>query len=307
MRKGTKITLIIALCFLALGLVFYAVAIGVTGRFNYNPIELDPTGAVTRTEVITESFRNIRVEDVECNIRLLPAEDGNVSVVCTDTSMYKHQILVRNDTLIITAEECGTFWDHLFQVSAGEQELTVFLPFPELDHLHLETVSGDVRISNDFSVLSLYAGSVSGNVELTCPVLDDLTVETVSGNIRLLEIAPQSLTCSTTSGITILEHTDTSELHIETVSGEVTLTDVTVSEFTDLSAVSGSIRLNNMDCGDLIAETVSGSITGTVPTVKCFETETVSGSIYISEHHSDAPLWSLSTTSGDIHIVIEHP
>lgn len=304
MKKATKITLTIALCFLAIGMVLYIAAIRATGQFGYNPGELDTVGTVTQTEFVEEFFHSIHITDVECDIHILPAEDGRVSVVYTDTDLYRHELQVRDGTLVITAKNTGSFWGQFFVIDTIEQEVTVYLPFSDLDELRLETVSGEVHIAPSFSVRTLSASSTSGNVEASCPVSETLNASSVSGNIHLSDTRPQSVNCSTTSGNISLERAEAANLFIDTVSGEVFLSEVTIAEFTDLSSVSGGIHLNHMDSSTLTASTVSGSITGTVPSVKCFDTDTTSGSIYVSDHTSDAPVWEISTVSGDIHITV---
>lgn len=306
MKKAAKITAIIALCCLVLGLGLYAAAAAITGRLAYKTeISLDTIGLVKETVVISESFQNIRIEDVECDLRLLPAEDGRVTVVYTDSDLYRHNVLVKDNTLIITAEDVGTFWDRLFMISTGKQEVTVYLPFSELDRVSLDTVSGDVEIPGDFAIRALSAGSTSGNIILSCAVSDRLTAETVSGNIRAADASPESAVLSSTSGNVTLERASLVSLCVDTVSGEIILTEVTVAEFTDLSSISGSVHLNHMDSASLSASTVSGAVTGTVPAVKNFQTDTTSGSVYVSESHSDAPRWEISTVSGNIHISVE--
>lgn len=304
MKKATKITLVIALCCLVLGIGLYAAAVALTGQFSYSADIFDTTDSIIETKLVLEDFRSILIEDVECDLRLLPAEDGNVTVVYTDNNLYHHDLRVTDETLIITVRDVSTFWDHIFMVSTGKQEVTVYLPFSGLDRVSLDTVSGDVEIPEGFAIRTLSAGSTSGDISLTCAVSEQLTAGTVSGNIRLNGISPETMTLSSTSGNVTLEASCPVELFVDTVSGEILLSEVTAEEFTDLSSTSGGIHLNDADSAALSASTVSGDITGTVPSVKHFRTDTTSGSVYVSESHSDAPVWELSTVSGNIHITV---
>lgn len=287
MKKSTKILLFLALGFIILGLALYGAAIGVTGRFSLDVLTFDSREPSAGTRVITESFHSIRITDVQCDIRFLPSEDETVTVAYTDTNRYRHDIRVENDTLIIAAQDTGTFWSRLFRMDLFQEEhtLTIFLPFREVHQVEAASISGGIRIPEEFTLHSLSARTVSGTIALNCQVLNDLDIENTSGTITL-------------------ENSFPAELSIETVSGEVILTDVTVSEFTELSSVSGNLLLNNFDCPSLNAETVSGTVTGSILSPKHVLTDTTSGSVYISENRSDAPKWEIETVSGDIHITI---
>lgn len=285
MKKFAKIVLIIALSFLVLGIGLYAAAVGITGKFalSYKKAP-DTTHSESKTETIRESFHSIRIDDIECDIRLVPAEGDQTMVEYTDSKLYRHHVQVKDGTLILTAEDISTFWDRFFVISRSH-EIVVHLPFSQLEALCIETVSGDIQVPNDFSIGYLTIDSTSGNAELACKVSGSVTIETVSGSISL-------------------EHTAPNELFLETTSGEANLTAVTVGEFAALSTVSGNLHLNNVEAPFLLASTVSGHITGSTPTVKSFQTDTISGNVKLSEDHSDAPVWELSTVSGDIRITV---
>lgn len=285
MKKASKIILIIALCFLVLGIGLYAAAVGMTGKLGLSYAQMQDTiHSESKSETIREPFQSIRINDVECDIRLVPAEGSDTVVEYADCNLYQHEIRVKDGTLIITAEDVSNFWDRFFVISRSH-EIIIHLPFSQLEELGIETVSGDIQVPSDFSIGFLSIGTTSGNVEIACPVSGSVTIETVSGSITL-------------------EHTAPNELFLEATSGEVNLTAVTAGEFAELSTVSGNIQLNGVEAPSLLASTVSGNLTGTTPTVKSFQTDTTSGSVYLSDHQSDAPVWELTTVSGDIRMTV---
>lgn len=307
MKKATKITLWIACGMLILGLALYIAAVITTGQFGLYRQELlinAPEDLEMKTVAIQDSFQNIRVEELSCDVRIAPSPDGTCSVVYPTSKRYTHTAAVSGDTLTVRGTSVRSFMN-FFSIVLGTQEVVIYLPFDEIDDLFITSVSGDISVPEGFSIETLTVKSTSGDIALACQVSSSASVKTTSGEIELDHCNPQSLTCSSTSGDLSVNHVATGTLEISTVSGEIDLEDITADEEAHLSSTSGNIRFIQLESPYLSARTVSGDVYGTVPTAKDILTQTTSGNVKISGSQEGQSQWRITTTSGNIRVSVE--
>lgn len=307
MKKATKITLWIACGMLILGLALYIAAVITTGQFGLYRQELlidSPEDLETKTVTIQDSFQNIRVEELSCDVRIAPSPDGTCSVIYPTSKRYTHTATVSGDTLTVRGTSVRSFMN-FFSIVLGTQEVVIYLPFDEIDDLSITSVSGDISVPEGFSIETLTVKSTSGDIALACQVSSSASVKTTSGEIELDHCNPQSLTCSSTSGDLSVNHVAAGTLEISTVSGEIDLEDITADEEAHLSSTSGNIRFIQLESPYLSARTVSGDVYGTVPTAKDILTQTTSGNVKISGSQEGQPQWRITTTSGNIRVSVE--
>lgn len=144
-------------------------------------------------------------------------------------------------------------------------------------YCEVETVSGDIHLSDTIVSVSSDISTVGGNIDIKNQgVIKDMTVENVSGNIELTASVQD-------------------EIEAETVSGNLNVNMLMPAEKCELSTVSGNIALKMPE--------------GTAFSVKC---ETVSGNISC-EHEAvtendtfkiagGGKLYKIETVSGNIKI-----
>lgn len=266
MKKGTKIALIVSACCIALGMILFFVGMAMEG-FDFEKLSLgmfDTTHPVTKTADVAEEFYNIRIEDTQCDIQLLPSKDGTCSVVYTDNDLFTHRIAVTDQTLTITNEETGSWQDHFSFSWGSELFVKVYLPVDTLERLEITTASADIYISHDFSFRE---------VSLSCG----------SGDINLNNINSDSL-------------------NAETGSGDIELDRVTVAGHMELETGSGDIEFSRIDSNTADLRTGSGDIEGTILNAKDFYADTGSGDIELPRSDGSAGRWNFDTGSGDIEI-----
>lgn len=307
MKKATKITLWIACGMMIVGLALYIAAVITTGQFGLYRTELlteSPESFHSETVTISNTFRNILVEELACDVRIAPSTDGTCSVIYPTSKRYTHTATVSGDTLTVRGTSVRSFLN-FFSITLGTQEVVIYLPINQMEDLSITTVSGDITVPEGFSVQTLSAKSTSGDIEVACQVSSSLSVGTVSGDPSLSHCSPWRMTCSSTSGDFSIKDVTADTLEVGTVSGEIDLEDVTVEEEAVLSTTSGDIWFENLESPYLSAKTTSGDVSGTSPTAKDFLTQTTSGNVKIYGSQEGQPQWRITTTSGNIRISVE--
>lgn len=285
MKRSTKYILIIAFCFILLGIGLYVAAIAQTGRFNLNSQVFSSDYTLPKSFYSDEEVQSLHITEIDCHIQILPAEDNRVAVTWTDTPLCSHDVRLEDGRLEITAKNTAKGMSHLFSFDIEQCNLTIYLPAGIYGESHISSVSGDIIIPAEFQFRDLDVETVSGCVSLSCAVEENLDLDTTSGEISLEGIRPRSL-------------------ELDSISGEVLLTDLAVSEFSKLNTVSGDIQLMGFDSPRLICETVSAMVSGTILSPRNIRTDTTSGTIRISDRCAYGTDWQISTVSGDIDISV---
>ena len=241
----------------AIGLIILAGAFAVSG---FSPLRLSRTvaGYEERTKDFVAEFSEVRIQDVDASIRVLPSEDGRCSVHYDVTGRSNYHIEIVGDALVIEHER---HWLDSFGIFMSAPKLTVYLPRTAYDALDVQDVSGSITVE-DLDVGTLNIKTTSGSIRLTDVRAEgDATLKTVSGSIRLASVRADDLTAGTTSGGIRLDDVDAGSLELHTVSGSIKGTLAAGKEF-DASSVSGRISVpeSTPGAGACRASTTSGSI-----------------------------------------------
>ena len=305
MSKVAKVVLITAIVMVVVGLgvaVTGAVIIkknGGIGGENYTKKEM----------VITDSFKNVVVDEVSSNVVFKPSQDGQVRIEYFDSDRHTHQIEVSGDTLKIFYKDnnilpwwmqidFGNWWNS----SEVEIVTTVYLPAGDYGSLDIDTVSGDVNIPSDFSFNSASFNTVSGDVSALCKLSGAVKASTTSGNVTAAGINGTGVDVNTVSGeVSITDASVNGVVDIDTTSGDVTLTKV-VSGTTKVSTTSGDIKVTEVNADSISISTTSGDVKGTVVGDHEYDTDTVSGDITIPSNIKGMPMIDIDTVSGDIEL-----
>lgn len=320
--NSTKKIIWIAAILILVGAVFCIGAMA-AGGFDWN--RLGTMSYVTRTHRIDQAFSGIVVESEEYSVRLLPSQDGECKVLCTDSEDGKlfHTVSVLEGTLTIRRQDDRSWHEHV-GTSFAKMEIEVYLPQKDYESLTVRTASGRVEVSRELSFADARVETASGSVHFSAEAGKELTVKTASGRIQISNASPEAMSVRSASGSITLEaiHGD-SRLNSETASGRITLTNVECREvtvdtesggirFTDVLAseklsarsASGSVHLERCDAEALSIRTTSGSVKGSLLSEKVFLTDTSSGSVSVPRTVSGG-VCEITTASGSIKITIE--
>lgn len=263
MSKGKKIAIIIAVIFIGVGILMAGAALVLTG-FNFS--KLNTRNYEVQKVEVDETFNNIEIEDVECDIQLAKSNDGICRVEFTATEGIEHNISVDNGLLKVTRIDTRKWYECIGIFSWEEMRVTVYLPEKEYDSLKLNTVSGNIIVPEEFIFVNAVASSTSGDV--------------------------------------IMSYVEAEELFASSTSGDVELFSVIINGDADIKAVSGDIELEGCDAESFRIKTVSGDVDGEILTTKNFVTNTTSGNVRVPVSDYSAGECVIDTTSGDIEIEI---
>ncbi len=335
MNKNKKKFLWIALLLVAAGIIISFIALAAMG-FRWSQPESDSWSS--HTYVVEQSFSHMDI-NASGNVRLLPAQGNQTTVVYETIEGVDYDITVTNDTLeihrndkrkwyqrwILWAEDSDldiylpqqTYQSLRLSAYSGNMEIPAFFSFDQADiynsggninftanvhgELSLETVSGNIYTSGNHS-RSLHVEAVSGDILVESVTLEeDLYAQTVSGNLHFIDVKGQHITTTSTSGDILVESaTINGDLHAQTVSASLTLNDVLCQDIVATST-SGDMEINHLIAqGHIQADNISGDIQLQACDAASLTLETVSGDIGGSLL-SDK-WFTVYTTSGDVQV-----
>lgn len=298
MSKFAKFTLITALVLIVLGLCLAAVSWSLGGA---DWSELDGIHAQVAEKPLEEAFSSVYIADTFCDVYVEPSMDDSASVSYTDSDLSVHTVTVKDGVLNILTEETGTWKDRLFLFQTTQLSVKLYLPQKVYDSIVIQTTSGNIFLG-DIGVTMADLSSTSGDILSYASPADQLNLNATSGSITAFGTASTFLNAAVTSGDIHLSGFRCEFLSAQSTSGEMELTDVLASGDILLSASSGDIDLHWVDSETATITTTSGDIEGSILSSKQFMTETSSGELRVPASDSNATVWNICTSSGDVEL-----
>lgn len=321
MKKGTKISLIVASILLVAGLVLSFTILAVV---DPKALEWNTEEFAMKTEIIDIPFSDIRILTAAADIRLMPATDGICRVEHPESKYTGYDIVTKDGLLSIEYRNTRKWYQFIsFDFSAFNQEVRVYLPQSQYDAVMLHTASGDIAVDVGVEYKTAKCSTASGDIAWHAKVTESCDLQTASGDILLHDMnsdgsihlrtnsgkcTATNLKCDsfvvkTTSGDAVLANITADRFTAEAVSGEMLLSACTGQQMI-LDTTSGDIELTNCDGEDITLTTVSGDIEGTLSSPKLFESHTTSGDISLPRSEAVSSRCSVKTVSGDVEIDI---
>ncbi|MCI8332179.1 MAG: DUF4097 domain-containing protein [Clostridiales bacterium] len=337
MNPKKKIALIIAAVFAAAGIIaLFAACLLI--QFDFT--RLNTMKFEAKTHEVSESFHNISISDLECDVIIVPTDNDLCRVVCYETSKIINTVEVKDDTLLITRQDKRSWYEHFGIWWTENNTVTLYLPEREYEYLYVKTVSGEISIADSFTfcdtkLLStsgdivftgnsrgdLFAKTTSGNITLknsqaktaevrstsgdisfTGDIQGDLLLKSTSGDIRLQNSRAGRTEAYSTSGDCSLSELSIASLTLKTTSGGIKAQDVTAEGHAELVSTSGDIRLDKTDAASFFIKSTSGDVKGSLLSGKNFITHTSSGSVQTPASIEGSGTCEIKTSSGDIRI-----
>ena len=302
MSNAKKTAMIVAGACIAAGLLAVLAAM-ILIRFDVR--RLNTVQFETKTYPVQESFRHIDIRDVDCDVRLLPSEDGQCRVVCTESDRIINTVEVRSDTLTITRRDTRRWYERISLWWGSGLTLTVYLPEQEYQTLFLKTVSGDISVPDDLAFAQAEISSTSGDISFLGRTTGGLTIQSTSGEIEAGNASGGDVRVTAVSGDVRLSDVAARALNVKTTSGEIELRSVVAEQGADVQSTSGDVEFDRFDAGSIQIKTVSGEVEGSLLSSKAFETHTTSGEVRVPLSDPSAGACSVTTTSGDIKIEVK--
>lgn len=320
MKTAKKVAIIVAVVMIVAGL---AVSAGALFMLDFDFTKLNTISFVTNTYEIDEEISSISVNGAECDVRILPSEDGSCKVVCQESDKISHTIDVENNELVVERHDNRKWYEHI-GVYWGEMEIAIYIPQGEYDDLYAKNLSGDIVIPEGFSFESAEVQSTSGSVRFLADVSGELSAQSTSGDVYIANASPTKLKATSTSGDVTIDHVTVqgsvivkvvsgdmklSGIRCESVtvnatSGDIDFSDVVTTDSIQAENVSGDIDLHMCDGASLWLKTSSGDVSGTLLTEKMFLTDTSSGDVDVPRSASGGEC-EIITVSGDIEFEIK--
>lgn len=217
MSKRKITAIIIAVCLIFGGAIISAIAL-TNADFDFSTFNTVKTE--NNSYEITESFSEIDINALECDIKLLPATDGVCKVICSENDKIKHDVAVENGTLTVKRYDNREWYEHI-GIYSNEMQITVYLPNADYQKLNIRTVSGDICISN-INVDTFNCKSTSGDIELLNVVaLNAFEIKTTSGDIDFAACDSKNISLISTSGDVEGSLLSGKNFIVDTTSGDI--------------------------------------------------------------------------------------
>ncbi len=318
MKKNTALWLILATVLVLLGGCIFVAAMT---KLGWDFTKLSLSNYETNTYTLRADFTAIEVDTDTADIRFLPADSEECTVVIHEKENMKHTVTVENGILAITAVDEREWYDYIF--SFGQETLTVYLPESTYDSLSIDSDTGDVEIPESFSFGSLKIELSTGDVTCSASAANSITVIVSTGRITLRNLSARALLlCSTTGRISLANVTCAEDLRIEVSTGDVYLSrvtcknlvstgdtgdinlrDVVAAETFSIERSTGDVELERSDAAGITVTTSTGDVEGTLLTEKTFIAQTSTGDVDVPREGNGGRC-EISTGTGDIKIKI---
>ena len=194
---------------------------------------------------------------------IIKKTDGTARVTCFETDKVYHNVKVENGTLKIESVAKHNV-HHIGFVRP--LSVTIYLPEKEYGNLEIESDTGNVSISNDFTFKTIDISCDTGNVEL------------------------DTINCS--------------KLIVDCDTGNVALDNTVASSSMNVDVDTGDIRLSECDAPDINLESSLGDIKGTLLTGKKFIAKSDLGNVDVPENDPTGGVCTIYTDLGNIKITI---
>lgn len=305
MKKSMKIALWISLGMVLLGLVLSGIAFGAVG-FRVKEL-VNPLLSVTEPHTFrfAESVSSVEIRDSSCDVRVLPANDGQITVVCEDTARCPHRVAVENGILKVECAEDWEWYEYLLPDFSKDRHVTVYLPETMAEgSLSVSVSSGDVSLTGLSFLKNVSVQSSSGDITVKqCTVQEALEVRTSSGDMDVMNCSLGGFRTESSSGDGEFHSITALWMDGSASSGDLELTNVICAETLLLKTSSGDVDVKSCDGASLSLETTSGDVEATLRTGKMFHTETSSGRVRVPSD-SEGGICNIVTVSGDISVKV---
>ena len=319
MSKATKIWLIIASCFLLVGLVIFG---SISNIIGWDVIPFSQNYQTHSAEIM-EDFSAISIETTTADIFFTQSRNGTCVVECYDKDDVWYSCEVRDNTLKIQHND-DREWYKRIGLNLETPKITVYLPKTQYDLLFIEEDTGDIEVPKDFAFKETDVTLTTGDINFYA-TSDAVKIKTSTGDIEVEDSTVGSLDVSVTTGEVSLEKVKCAgDLGVEVTTGEVELDGVrcknlvsngstgsiilkntVATEKLVVDRSTGGVKFEGADASEISVKTDTGSISGTLLSEKVFIAQSDTGRVSVPETTSGGKC-KLTTDTGSIKIEISN-
>ena len=315
-----KTIIIIAIALLSIGAAVFMVGLAFSG---FDIAKLDNAKYENNAYDLSEEVGKIEISTQEAEITFKKSENGEIRVECYEREKVKHEVLIENGTLKITAVDKRKWYDYITFFSFGTTHVTVYLDSDYYDSLFIDNIVGKVSVPSAFSFGSSDIKTTTGDVNFGATVRENLKIKTTTGDVNIESVSAENIDVSVTTGRIECKKINCSDkLSLKVSTGRTTLTDVNCKEFVsegstgrltlknvvatdsfDIERSTGDVSFDNCDAEKITVKTSTGDVWGTLRSEKVFNAKTTTGKVSVPNSVSGGKC-EIITTTGDIEISI---
>lgn len=319
MNRSTKIWVIIAVILVLIGFLIFR---GVMSHLNWDFTKLSTADYVTNSYEITEEYKNISIISDTADIEFAVSDIPESSVKCYEQANVKHDVTVKNNTLVIEVKDTRKWYEHI-GLFFDNTKISLYIPQGEYAELSIKSDTGDVEIPKMFKFNSIDISDSTGNITNFASAKELIQIKTSTGDICVEKIATDTLSLTTSTGnitvadsaisqdITIkvstgdslIKNVDCKAINSNGSTGDITLKNALVKEKVSVSRSTGDISLEKCDANELFIETDTGDVKGSLLSEKIFITKTDTGFIDVPKTTNGGKC-EINTDTGNIKMTV---
>ena len=319
MKKGTAVWLITAGALILVGAMIF---VGVMTVLNWDFMKLSTATLVTNEYVPEGEFVGISISGDTEDVLILPSENGETRIVCTEYEKVPHTVTVKDGELSIEARDNRKWYEHI-GITFGTPSVTVYLPKGEYGALSVAVSTGDVSVSEGYIFDAVVLSASTGNIDVRSSAKGAMALSASTGSITLTDASAEALALSvSTGGVKVRNVTVTGDASVKVTTGKsdlgalqcgafssvgstgaITLTDVIAEGAISIERETGDVRLDRCDAAEITVLTDTGDVEGTLLSEKVFIVATDTGKKDVPESLTGGKC-KITTDTGDIVIDI---
>lgn len=320
MSNKTKIWLTVATSLILIGCIVF---VGVMTVLKWDFGKLSTTKYETHEYEINEDYKNIEIKTKTADVVFIAAEDNKCKVVCYEEKNLNHSVSVKDNTLIIEAEDTRKWYEHI-GINFKSPKITVYIPQGEYGGLSIKGNTSDIKIPKDFKFESIDISVNTGDVANSACAEKDIKIKTTTGDIKIKDITSNALNLSVTTGDIAVSDVNCGDLKVKVTTGDTKLTDVKcknvvsggntgsislknviAKEKFSINRTTGDVKFDSSDAAEISVKTDTGDVTGSLLSKKIFICDSNTGKVDVPTEFADYGKCEIKANTGDIIINIK--
>ncbi len=300
MNKCSKKWLLAAAVLVIVGVLIIVGALAII-RFDFT--KLSTQKFQTNIYEFAEDFDNISVNVETAEIILVPYGEELCRVECFEEEKMKHSVKIQEGKLIIDVTD-NRKWYNYIGINFQTPTVKVYLPKNVYNSLSVDTVTGDIEISDKFSFETVKLNGTTSDITCYAFVSSSAEINTTTGDITFGSTKTEAVKLSATTGEITVSNVTCNNLMAKSSTGEISLKNVVAEVSIKAENTTGGVELDGCDATEITVKTSTGDVKGTLLSGKIFITDTSTGSVNVPSSTGGGKC-EIKTSTGDIKIEIE--
>lgn len=262
MKRFTKITLIVSLCLIlvGIGLTGCGIMLGGIPNFIYNPSTHQTIRVESKSTPVTkklDAFTNINCKLNDTDLVIKQGDDYSITYPKNTFSSYP--IEVSDDTLTInesTANKSGKYFNFTIHDMLTETPQSIVITVPkdcDLSSIQLSSDSGDITLSDIISA-ELNISADYGDATLTSVQIPDLECNLKDGDLALHNCDIQTANFSLSYGDCDITNSSVQKICCTSDDGDF------LADRSDFDSFTVTLSYGNLDIDDSSIEKLTADI-----------------------------------------------